>query len=418
MFIDKVKVLWFSNCVLSQDVSRGSGSWLFAMRDLIKEDVEMVNVTEGNVDQIQHYCANGICEYIVPQWAVKGGVPSMDNINKIKVILKEESPDLIHIWGTEKYWALLFCRNFISADNVLLEIQGVLTACCDVFYGGLTPLEFHRLISIKSLLFPCYSQKYALNDYRKRSQLEGEIVSHFKYVATQSQWTREQLLLMCPPETKYFQSLRPVRQDFVNADKWTPTNNKTPIVFCSYSYSTPFKGIHFLLKAIHLLVRRYPTIQLRIAGPMFMQKAFYRIGDYEHFLKSVIIRLKIENNVHFCGPLDAKQMINEIHKADVVVNPSLVESYSAAAAEALSLGAPTVLAYAGAMPGFSQVKQIALYYNPIDYRSLAAKIITLFVDNEIRDSLRHNAIEVMNRILNPDQVKKRQLEIYHEVIGK
>lgn len=407
-----MKVLWFSNCVLSREQSRGSGSWLYAMRDLISSDVEMVNVTDGNVSSVVFNKGNGISEYILPLWPLKNGIPEEDNIASIKEIVKKEHPDVIHIWGTEKYWALLFSRGYIQFENVILEVQGVLSSCEDVFWGGLTPAEIKNVRSLKTCLLPKYSQYKQYSAYCKRALLEREILPKFNYLATQSDWTRDQLLLLCSPHAHFFHSLRPVRKEFVEAKKWRPTGNTDPTIFFSYNYCVPFKGIHILLKAVRLLKIRYPEIHLRIAGRNFMTKPFYRIGDYEQLLKEMIMDYGLEENIHFCGFLKAPQMIEEIHRADVVVNPSFVESYSAAAAEALVIGVPTVLAYAGAMPGFSKDKPVALYYNPTDYRTLAAKIITAFEDERNRDIIRENAITVMAAITSPNEVKNVQLETY------
>ena len=244
------------------------------------------------------------------------------------------------------------------------------------------------------------------------------IVSHFKYVATQSDWTQDQLLFLCPPETTFFRSLRPVRHEFLTVKKWAPTKNENPVLFFSYSYCSPFKGIHVLLKALHILVCKYPNLQLHIAGPNFVQKPFYRRDEYEQYLCNYISKNSLSENIVFTGTLDAIHLIDQICNADVVINPSFVESYSAAAAEALALGAPTILAYAGAMPGFSKDRPSALYYNPMDYRSLAAKINLIINDTALRDTLCGNALEVMRIKANPEKVKTCQLETYKMIKGE
>ena len=149
-----------------------------------------------------------------------------------------------------------------------------------------------------------------------------------------------------------------------------------------------------------------------------MSNPFYSLYDYERLLKIMIIEYRLVDNIQFCGSLDATGIINELHKSDVAVNPSLVESYSAAAAESLYIGVPTVLAYAGAMANFSSQKQVALYYNPLDYRSLASKIITLFEDGKERGRIIKNSLNIMPQFCCPDRVKERQLETYSTVAGK
>lgn len=413
-----MKVIWFSNCSLSGKAISGSGSWLFAMRDLIAKDVALINITNGGVNNIYRREGNGIIEYLLPSWKLNDGVPTSENIKKISKIIKDESPDLIHIWGVEKYWALLFSRGLVHHDKVLLEIQGVVSACVDVFYGGLAPKEYRQLHSLKSIFFKWSKLSYIFHIFQKQSVYESELIRYFHNISVQSLWTKEQLSTLCSNNTDYFFSLRPIRQDFCEAKKWNKVKSDNIVVFSSFSYYIPFKGLHFLLKAISLLRALYPSITLRIAGPDLSKRHFYDATDYERFIIKEIKRLKLDNNIYFCGSLQASQMIEEILNADVVVNPSLVESFSAAAAEALYLGAPTVLAYAGAMVNFSDERSVALYYNPMDYRSMAAKIHLLLEDVEQRKSLNKNAIEIMSQRCSPTRVKERQLKTYEKILYK
>ena len=410
-----MKIVWFSNCVLSNKESRGSGSWLFAMRDLISSDIELINITDYTVDEITICEGNGIKEYLIPRWTLKNGVPSLCNVKAINNIIKKESPDLIHIWGVEKYWALLFSRGYLSHEKLLLEIQGVLSACVDVFYGGLTPMEYRSLNNLKSVLCSSFRVSTEFRVFQKNSLYEEELIRFYKNIAVQSIWTKEQLSSICDKQTTYFNSLRPIRKEFYQADKWKQKENNEFIIFCTISYFMPFKGFHNLLKALKLLSCQFPAVKLRIGGSDLTKQPLNRLSDYEQFILREIRLLKLESHLHFCGPLNALQIINEITNANVFVNPSLVESYSAAAAEALYLGAPTVLAYAGAMVNFSEEEPVALYYNPLDYRSLAAKIRQIYVDAKLRDVLTNNAKKVLFSKCSPDRVKERQLSIYKSI---
>ena len=413
-----MKTLWFSNGILSKNDSKGSGSWLHAMRDLISGELDLVNVTEGPVEEIEINEGRGVKEYILPIWKLKDGVPVPDNIKKISTIIQKEQPDLIHIWGVEKYWALLFCRDLVHHDKVLLEMQGVATGVADAFYGGLTPSECAKIVSIKSMLLPKYRLYNLYDGYMKMARREAEIVKNFNAISVQSDWTSNQLAHICGQKVKYYRSLRPIRQEFIDSPKWQKTGNKSPVIYSSFSYLAPFKGVHFLIKALAVLKVRYPNVQLRLAGPVFYGLPFYKGSDYEKYISKMIDGFALGSNIHFCGCLGAKQIADEILNADVVVNPSLVESYSAVAAESLYLGAPTLLSFSGAMIDFSAEKQVALYYSPMDYRSLASSIITLLEEKDVRDRLACNAIDVLEAKCNPNSVKERQLNTYKDLLGK
>jgi len=44
-------------------------------------------------------------------------------------------PDLVHIWGIERFWGLLTARGYIRVP-VLLEMQGDVEGLGKTFYGG------------------------------------------------------------------------------------------------------------------------------------------------------------------------------------------------------------------------------------------------------------------------------------------
>lgn len=411
-----MKVLWFSNCVLSETISNGSGTWLFGMKSIISPEVELYNITTSNVKEIVNRETEDIKEYILPDYKLYKGVPSDDNIAEIQKIVKEVSPDIIHIWGIEKYWARLFQRGYLKGYPVLLEIQGVLSACGNCFYGGLTPKEIFSTFGIREVLRPWARLDNKYKRMRDRAFDETMLIKSFPHLSTQSAWTRHQLYFSKASDGRVYETLRPLRKEFYKAEKWGKKDNTAPIVYTSASYNSPFKGLHVLIKTMQYVVKKYPKAKLKIAGSSG-NKPFYKEDGYIRYIKRLIKGLGIKDNVEFVGRLDANGIISNLHNCDVFVNPSFVESYSAAAAEALYLGVPSVLSYAGAMPYFSEEKTVALYYSPMDFVDCAAKIIDLFEDEVVRNTIIHKAVAQMPLKCSPEKVRETQLLIYKEVLN-
>lgn len=411
-----MRVLWFSNCVLATTSCSGSGSWLFGMKSIISGHVELFNITSSNVTDITKNKAEGITEYVLPEYQLYDGIPSKDNISIIQQLISEISPDIIHIWGIEKYWARLFQRGYLKGYPVLLEVQGVLSACGNCFYGGLTPKEIFSTFGIRELIRPWarLDNKYKL--MRDRACDETMLIKSFSHLSTQSAWTRHQLSFSKSSECRVYETLRPLRKEFYKATKWEKKDKKAPIVYASASYNSPFKGLHVLIKAMQYVVKMYPQARLKIAGASG-NKPFYKEDGYIRYIKGLTKELGIKDNVEFMGRLDTNGIITNLQNCDVFVNPSFVESYSAAAAEAMYLGVPSLLSYAGAMPNFSEVKEVALYYSPMDFVDCAAKIIDLFEDEVVRNTIIHNAVAQMPLKCSPEKVRETQLLIYKEVLN-
>lgn len=411
-----MKILWFSNRELTTSISDGSGSWLYAMSDLLLDEVDLYNITEANVHDISFNESRGIKEYLLPKYKLKNGVPSKKNINRITEIVDKISPDVIHIWGIEKYWALLFARGYIKF-NPIVEIQGLLSACNDVYWSGLSPLEIIKTLKLKEFLKPSSSLYYRKRKIAADAVLENEMLSKLKVFSTQSQWTRDQIQFV-NFSAEVYKTQRPVRREFIQSPKWSKTLDGRFIVFTSLSYYEPFKGIHILLKAIREIKRKYGNVILKIAGPNIKDVSWIRMGGYEKQLLSYISKYNLNSNVEFLGRLSASALVDELVSADVFVNPSFVESFSASTAEALCVGVPTVISYAGAMPEFTEEVKTALCYSPMDYKSCAAKIEALYINTELSSRLSQNAIEFIRSRCSAQSVKNTQLQIYRDYISK
>ena len=413
--IKKMKVLWFSNCILGNTESKGSGSWLFGMKDILSSSVELYNITNSNIDKVSHNKYNDFEEYVIPNYKIKNGLPNLGNISNIKDIVDKIKPDIIHIWGVESYWGLLFSRNHIQG-KYLIEIQGVLSSCHNVYYGGMSPSQIYSCFNIKELIKFNSFLPFQRSNTLKNIKSENEIIFNSNNISTQSDWVRNQIKFKTNKNVNIFNTLIPIRKTFYNSEKWIKIHNrKTTIIYTSFSYLVPFKGFHILLESISLLKKKHHDVMLNVGGFNINSISFYRQDGYLKYLLSKIAKLNIVNNVTFLGSLNEKEVCEQLLNADVYVNPSFVESYSVASAEALYLGVPSVLSYAGAMPDFSKEKQVALYYSPMDYSDLASKINNLINDNEFSKSLSNDSIGIFNHLFDSQHIKNTQLSIYNQI---
>lgn len=413
-----MKVLWLSNRALSDRNSIKSGTWLFAMRDIIENDINLINLTDNStIKKITHIQVGNFEEYILPFFKIHRGLPSKKHIAEILTIIDSISPDIIHIWGTEHYWAQLLSRGFLSKWKVILEVQGLIGSCANVFYAGLTASEIHHCHALKDFIKPSKALHKQYLHFMNLSRYEHEVLSSCDFISTQSDWTRDQIRLFIPQHTKVYKTLRPIRKEFTQSKKWsTQEANKSLTIFTSTAYSTTFKGLHILIKALSVLKNRYTDCTLCIAGLNLYDKPKWKHSGYERLLLNIISQYNLQENIRFLGPLTEQQIITQLLQSHVYVNSSFVESYSAATAEALILGVPSVLAYSGAMPNFSSELPIGLYYSPMDYIDCAAKIDILYTDPTLRNTLTQNAIHLMSDKCDNEAVRKIQLDIYNDII--
>lgn len=409
------KVLWLCNLTFSDQSVKG-GSWLQPLAEKLQQSnqISVLNISIGNVSQIVFTEYKGIKQWILPQSKQKqyGQTATNKRCKEVQNIIESEKPDLVHIWGTELFWASIYAKGFIKTKT-LIDIQGLLYAYTDFFLGGLTLNEILKTISIKEILMPWRNLYAKQQVFFKRGQAELRYIKRFEHISTQSQWVYN-LLQQVNFTAHYHQTRILLRNNFYTAQPWSYKKTNSPIIFSSCAAAVSYKGIHVLLKSIALLKTEYPEIQLRLAGNIMVGNKLQ--DGYSIFLKKLIKKFSLQSNIIFLGSIDETKIIKELQTCNVCVIPSFIETYCLAFAEAMIIGTPTVTSYAGAMPELATHEKETLFYNSLDYRNAASHISRLIKDQSLAEQISKNA---RNRRLlenNPQLVLKTQLNIYKSIL--
>lgn len=413
-------ILWFCNRPIEESEDRRDGTWFTTMaRSLVESgDIRLAIVAQAKVKGITRHDFGDINQWVVPyEFLNKHGLPSDRTIDVIKKVADEVNPDLIHVWGTENYWGLLTARRFLKTSS-LLEIQGLKYECANVYYGGLSLIALARYMGLLEILRPGSSLILGKLRFKRWGKFEKEMILKHKYISTQSDWVRTHIRRL-KPDGNLFETGIMLRNEFYNAQPWLikkAMDSSVPSVFASTSGSVPYKGLHVLMKAIGILKKKYPKIVLNIAGNI--QKKGIRKDCYTRFLQAESRRLRIIDNIHFLGPLDANGIIQQLYKSSVVAIPSFIETYSLALAEAMFLGVPAVASYAGAMPELARDGESVLFFPIGDAVSCAMQIDKLLSDQKLAGHLSQNARKI--GLLRNDWhlVLEKQIEIYNDIISK
>jgi glycosyltransferase involved in cell wall biosynthesis len=94
-------------------------------------------------------------------------------------------------------------------------------------------------------------------------------------------------------------------------------------------------------------------------------------------LKDLVHRLKLGDNVEFCGVLDSMGVNDLLERSHIMVMPSLKEAFGVAALEASAGGRPVVAARVGGIPEVVHDGETGVLVPPGDARALAEAIIRL-----------------------------------------
>ena len=410
-----MRVLWLCNCPLSDVDAAGTGTWLAPMaRGLLESgSVELGVIAFGPVNQFTRR------DYLqVKQWIVPGGLPlgrdGLPPASVVKAILaaaKEFAPDVVHVWGTEYFWGLLTARGLLEWPAVLL-IQGLKTQIAKVFFGDLTAAEQIRCIGIKELLTRRSPMHSGRRDFARWRAFEEEIIRGHQFVDAQSAWGASQVRAI-NPKARLFSVDLPLRQPFYDAAPWQPPSR--PTVFSTAASPSPLKGLHVAVRALALLRRRVPDARLRIAGAH--QQAGLRQGGYLRWINRMVQSLDLAGAVDWLGPLKAEQIVAELQYAAAVVIPTFIETYCVALAEALSVGTPVVVSYAGGTPSLGKDDVSCLYFPPGDEAMCAYQLERVLTDEKLARQLSLEAHRIAKVRNDRHRIVEHQLSIYRQIVG-
>jgi glycosyltransferase involved in cell wall biosynthesis len=405
--------MWLCNCPLRDSDAGGTGTWLNAMaRGLLESDsVELGIIAPGLVTKFSRSDYRSVKQWLVPSEVPLGwdGLPSASLVQGIVEAVKEFSPDLTHTWGTESFWGLLTARGLL-AYPALLEMQGLKGEVAKVFCGGLTLREQLGCIGIKEVLKRRTMQS-ARREYVRWGIHEREILRGHGFVDVQSAWVAAHVKAV-NPEACLFPIDLALRQPFYDAERWRAPDRAT--VFCTAACSSPFKGLHVAVRALALLKKRIPDVCLRIAGAH--QRAGIRQEGYMRWINRMIQELGLVDSITWLGPLNAEQIVVELRKAAVLVIPTFIENCCTAMQEAMAIGTPAVVSYAGGIPSLGKDEVSCLFFPLGDEAMCATQLERVLTDREL--ALRLSQQSQKTAIVRNDRhrIVQRQLEIYNEVM--
>jgi len=173
----------------------------------------------------------------------------------------------------------------------------------------------------------------------------------------------------------------------------------------------PQKDIHLLIQALPLVWTKEKKVKLVIAG--------FKTG-YTAELKKMALNVtkEEENSISFLSDLEEHEKISLYHALDIFVLPSSNESFGLVFLEAWACRKPVIGVNIGAVASVITNGADGLLMQPGDVQSLAAKIITLAKDRELRHTMGNNGYTKTKELYTLESVTKQYREILARAIEK
>lgn len=379
-----------------------SGGWLSSLLNQIRNcaEINLHVLFPSNKFPCRKCIVNGVVYYEAP----------LDNTLYLKKIVSEINPYLVHVHGTELPLGIRVFENTPNSKKVI-SIQGLVKTIHRHYLDGLDVFDVLRSISFRDLVKAntLFNQK---SSYKRRIPTECKYLEIADVVLGRTLWDRAHVYAI-NPRIKYIKCNETLREQFYTAPKWNYSNCKRHTIFVSQA-TYPIKGLHILIKAIALLVNRYPELVVRVAGEDILsnKSVLQRLKQtgYGRLVSKLINKHGLENNVEFIGVLDESAIIREYLNCNIFVSASSIENGSNSLGEAQILGVPYIASYVGG------VTTTLMGCNPKNlYQFSEYEILAALIDRKFRDITNDDFEESISNaelIYNRETCKETILGLY------
>ena len=386
-----MKILWLVNIVmpelakhLDREVSVFGGWLTGAMKAVRVAGHELVVcATESRTDVLCND-VSGVRYYIVPS----GSIGKMEA--HFQSILQQETPDVVHIYGTE-FEQCMAMANCADPERTVVQIQGALTLLKDVVYAGL-PARLCRDNPLHKLLRRLHKGGQSIDlqrqSFERRAAVEQQVLRRAKYIFGASEWGNA-VAKSVNPNCITFDCNLILRDTFYTDDRWSPETCEKHSIYILFSY--PIKGFHKFLEALPQILQQYPDTMVYVVANQLPIRHYTGIKrmiqnaapDYNWLIQKQIEKSNLQNHLKFIGHLNETQVKERMLKSNVFVSASALENQSMTLGEAMILGVPSVASAVGAIPEMIDDGEDGFLYPFEEPDRLADAVCKIFSDRDL-----------------------------------
>ncbi len=334
---------------------------------------------------------------------------------RLKSIVDEFEPEVVHVFGTEYPHTLAMCEVYRDdPGRVLIGLQGIMNVYKDHYFDGLPGkvvdrVTFRDLVKQDSL-------KRQKKKYDLRALNEVKALKLAANVTGRTPFDKEAALAV-NPGLKYHFMNETLRSGFYELPSEKPIKEPYSIFISQGNY--PIKGAHYMLEALALLKKEFPSARLIVAGDNITKhgtvKEKIKLSSYGKYLLELIDRYNLRECVVFTGSLNAAAFRERMLRSTVYVCPSAIENSPNSLGEAMLLKVPCVAARVGGIPGIFDDGRDGILYEPGNVPALAEAVASVWRDPdkaaEYTDHAREHALMTHDPLANLNRLK----EIYKTI---
>ncbi len=428
-----MKVLWVCNIMLPA-IAKQLGlpyssreGWLTAALDRVLQEQHRHRITLGIAFPVTEETGNMNRELVLAGDETCACYGFVENLNtpeqydskievRMKEIIADFEPDMIHIFGTEFPHTLACVRAFRNPAKTLIGLQGLISACAAAYMADM-PGKIQRRTTFRDLVRKD-NLKQQQKKFYKRGLYEKEALRLTQHVAGRTDFDRETAAKINPEATYHF--LNETLRSCFYKDRWKRNACIPYSIFLSQG-DYPLKGFHYLLQAMPAILAQFPEAHVYVAGNNILKgttaKDNMKLSGYGKYLRKLIKDNQLKDKVTMLGMLDEEGMKEQFLKSHVFVCPSAMENSPNSLGEAMLLGVPCVAADVGGIHNILVSGGDGVLYPAGSVEGLAEKVIEIFTKEAITEKYSDNARRHARETHDADQNYYKLIRIYQEITG-
>lgn len=407
MLISPKEVKWIMKKDQQQELKPTAG-WIDSFICELAKDLNLINLSvvfptsyveyyEKKIEDVNCYALENVYQFT--RYTKK-------HLEILKKAIDIEKPDIIIIFGSEytyQYEIIQICKELNCIDNVAVWIQGLVGIYSDYYTGNL-PYRVQIRMTLKEILGRSYNIAMGKKNFYKRGKYECELFNTVSHAVGRTDWDKACMNKINPSIQYHFcnELLRPVFYE----KKWNINTCEKYSIFVSQNHY-PLKGYHVVLEAVSQLKGTFPNIKLVTTGRNVLSnkpEVYIRFSSYDLYLRKLIKKFNLCDNVVFTGPLNEQKMCNQFLKAHVFVSAAFIENSPNSLGEAMILGVPTISSDVGGVKNMLEHNKDGYIYQSDAPYMLAYYIQKLFEHDEIALTFSKNARVHAMKTHNKDSI--------------
>ena len=373
---------------------------IFAITVKVKEDLSFkyYSLNLDRVPNIVVMIGNSLLNYIT--------------YKKILNVLKEESPDIIHIQDFPLLYASMKAANILKIPIVIsvrdFRHQCNLSVCANdgKFKYNCSKKQYkiclQRTFKSKTKYYKV-ANKILFSMFYNQKVLFQSLIKKIDGVISVSDFVKSCLLKSGVSKYK-------IDTIYVPKPVWSNVENHQidkNVLFAAGLF-VKAKGFQTLIKAVNILKNDFSDIKLRIAGD----------GPYRKKLVDLVNKLDLQKNIIFLGKINSEQIKKEYLKANVILQSSIVpESLSRIIFESLSVNKPLISADSGGNKELVRDNETGLLVlNRKSPKEFAKKIRFMLENPKLALKMGLKGSKLINKVSSDEIVLKKHLEKYKKTI--